>query len=126
MPNYKTIETKSFVPSRDFKLSKEFYVDIGFELKWSDSDLAYFASGNSSFLLQNFYVKEHADNFMMHLLVESADDWWQRIKDNKIDEKYDIKLGEPEDREWGLRDFTLMDPTGVLWRIGNNIDKEVI
>ncbi len=121
MPNYNVVEIKAFVPSKDFELCKEFYVDIGFELKWSDSDLAYFAAGNSSFLLQNFYMKEHADNFMMHLLVESADDWWSRINDKKIVEKYGIRLGEPEDREWKIRDFTLTDPTGVLWRIGNNI-----
>ncbi|MEM9805117.1 MAG: VOC family protein [Cyanobacteria bacterium P01_D01_bin.56] len=126
MPNYKTTEIKAFVPSKDFDLCKDFYVDIGFELKWADSDLAYFAAGNSSFLLQNFYVKEHADNFMMHLLVESADDWWERIKERKIDERYDVSLGEPEDREWKIRDFTLIDPTGVLWRIGNNIDKAVL
>ncbi len=121
MPNYNVVEIKAFVPSKDFELCKEFYVDIGFELKWSDSDLAYFAAGNSSFLLQNFYMKEHADNFMMHLLVESADDWWSRINDKKIVEKYGIRLGEPEDREWKIRDFTLTDPTGVLWRIGSNI-----
>jgi uncharacterized glyoxalase superfamily protein PhnB len=28
-----------------------------------------------------------------------------------------------EDRSWGLRDFILVDPTGVLWRIGHNIKK---
>lgn len=124
MSNYKTIEIKAFVPSKDFELCKEFYADIGFELKWSDSELAYFTAGNSSFILQNFYVKDHADNFMMHLLVESADDWWQRIQDEKIVEKYNVRLGEPEDRDWKMRDFTLTDPTGVLWRIGNNIESK--
>ncbi|MEM9897704.1 MAG: VOC family protein [Bacteroidota bacterium] len=115
------MEAKAFVPSRDFNLSQKFYVDIGFELKWSDSDLAYFTAGSSSFLLQNLYVKEHVDNFMMHLLVESANDWWQRISDKKVVEKYNVKLGNPEDRDWKMRDFTLTDPTGVLWRIGNNL-----
>ncbi|MEM9265615.1 MAG: VOC family protein [Cyanobacteria bacterium P01_F01_bin.13] len=120
-PNYDVTEIKAFVPSKDFALCKQFYSDIGFELKWSDGELAYFAVDNSSFFLQNFYLQEHADNFMMHLLVANADDWWARITSNKIQEKYGIRLSEPEDREWGLRDFTLIDPTGVLWRIGNNI-----
>lgn len=120
-PNYSVIELKAFVPSKDFALCQQFYSDIGFELKWSDAELAYFAVGNSSFLLQNFYRQEHADNFMMHLLVEDADAWWARIKFNNLEEKYSIRLSEPEDREWGLRDFTLIDPTGILWRIGHNI-----
>lgn len=118
------IEIKAYVPSKDFELSKKFYSDIGFQLKWSSDQLAYFASEESSFLLQNFYLKEHAENFMMHALVNSADEWWSRIKDNSIEKKYGVSVGDPEDRDWGIRDFTMNDPSGVLWRIGNNIERE--
>jgi len=119
--NLTVIEIKAFVPSKDFELSKQFYVDIGFELKSVGGGVAYFSVGNSSFLLSSFYKKEHADCFTMHILVESADDWWESIKSSKVEESYNIKLGEPNDREWGIRDFTLIDPSGVQWRIGNNI-----
>ncbi len=124
MSSYEVVEIKAFVPAKNFELCKNFYSEIGFELKWSDGDLAYFAADNSSFFLQNHYVKEHADNFMMHVLVSNADDWWSRIKVSNVIEKYGVSLGDPEDREWGIRDFTLIDPTGVLWRIGNNISKK--
>jgi hypothetical protein len=60
MSNLTTVEVKAFVPARDFVLSKQLYQDLGFELAWSDDDLAYIRHGNSSFLLQNFYNKEHA------------------------------------------------------------------
>ena len=76
MTNMTTVEIKAFVPARDFDLSKRFYQDLGFDLAWSDDDLAYFRHGQSSFLLQKFYIKEHAGNFMMHLLVEDLDAWW--------------------------------------------------
>jgi hypothetical protein len=72
MQDMTAIEVKAFVPSKDFALSKRFYQDLGFNLGWSSDELAYLHHGNSSFLLQNFYVKEHADNFMMHLLVENV------------------------------------------------------
>ena len=26
----------------------------------------------------------------------------------------------PDERPWGMRDFTIADPTGVLWRIAQN------
>jgi uncharacterized glyoxalase superfamily protein PhnB len=35
--------------------------------------------------------------------------------------KYGVKVGPPEDRPWGIRDFVVVDPTGVLWRIGQTI-----
>jgi uncharacterized glyoxalase superfamily protein PhnB len=121
MANLTTVEVKAFVPSKDFDLSKRFYKDLGFELAWSDNDLAYFRHGGSSFLLQNFYNAEHAGNFMMHLLVEDADAWWSHVVAQTISAKYGVKAEPPEDRPWGLRDFVLVDPTGVLWRVGHNI-----
>ena len=115
------VEIKAFVPARDFALSKQFYQDLGFELAWSSDDLAYMRHGDCSFLLQNFYNEEHAGNFMMHLLVTDVEAWWQQVEARKIASKYGTKTEPPEDRPWGLRDFVLVDPTGVLWRIGQNI-----
>jgi catechol 2,3-dioxygenase-like lactoylglutathione lyase family enzyme len=119
--NLATIEVKAFVPARDFELSKQFYQDLGFDMAWSSEDLAYFCHGDSAFLLQNHYVKEHADNFMMHLLVEDVEAWWRHFQAQKIDAKYGSKTEPPEDRPWGIRDFAVIDPTGVAWRIGQNI-----
>jgi uncharacterized glyoxalase superfamily protein PhnB len=118
-----TTEIKAFVPARDFALSKQFYQDLGFELAWSSENMAYLHHGNCSFLLQDFYVREHADNFMMHLLVTDVDAWWRHVEAKGIASKYNVKAEAPEDRPWGLRDFILVDPTGVLWRIGQDISE---
>jgi catechol 2,3-dioxygenase-like lactoylglutathione lyase family enzyme len=120
MRNMTTVEIKAFVPSRDFELSKQFYRDLGFDVAWSSDDLAYLRHGNSSFLLQNFYVPEHAGNFMMHLLVEDVEAWWGRVEAQGLAAKYSVTVEPPADRPWGLRDFVVVDPTGVLWRIGQN------
>ncbi len=116
-----TTEIKAFVPSRDFDLSKRFYVDLGFTVAWSSDDLAYLHVGAASFLLQRFYVKEHAENFMMHLLVQDVDTWWAHIVNQSLAARFDVRASPPENQPWGIRDFTLFDPTGVLWRIGQNI-----
>ena len=34
---------------------------------------------------------------------------------------FGVEVGKPQDRPWGMRDFTLFDPSGVLWRIAQNI-----
>ena len=114
-------EIKAYVPARDFELSKQFYADLGFTIVWSSPDLAYVRHGNASFLLQNFYVPEHAENFMMHMLVEDVEAWWRQVEARQLQSKYQVQVEPPEDRSWGLRDFVLVDPAGVLWRIGQNI-----
>jgi len=115
------VEIKAFVPARDFALSKQFYQDLGFTIASSDSSLAYLHHGNASFLLQNFYEAAHADNFMMHMLVEDVEAWWAHVQTQRLAERYDAMVQPPEDRPWGLRDFVIVDPAGVLWRIGQNI-----
>src|SRR4029079_9987636 len=118
MHDLNAVEIKAFVPARDFALSKQFYEDLGFRIAWADSDLAYVRCGDCSFLLQNFYHPEHAGNFMMNLLVTDVEAWWQHVEQGQLAAKYAVRAERPADRPWGLRDFTIADPTGVLWRIG--------
>jgi catechol 2,3-dioxygenase-like lactoylglutathione lyase family enzyme len=115
------VEIKAFVPARDFELSKRFYQDLGFTVAWSSDDLAYLHVGQSSFLLQKFYVQEHTDNFMMHLLVQDVEAWWEHVEKQDLASRYHVRAMPPENRLWGIRDFILIDPSGVLWRIGQNI-----
>lgn len=118
MTDMATVEIKAFVPARDFALSQRFYQDLGFEVAWSSDGLAYLRHGSSSFLLQDFYNKDHADNFMMHLLVKDVDAWWRHVQG--LIAKYGVKTEALAERPWGMRDFAICDPTGILWRIGQN------
>lgn len=74
------------------------------------------------FLLQDYYVKEFAENLQMHLLVKDVDAWWAQIQAKQISETYGVTIGAPEDRSWKMRDFTLFDLCGVLWRIAQDGD----
>ena len=67
-----TVEIKAFVPAADFAVSKQFYVDLGFEVPWSDNELAYVRHGETSFLLQNFNEPTFIKNYQMHLMVEDV------------------------------------------------------
>jgi uncharacterized glyoxalase superfamily protein PhnB len=124
MANMRVSEIKAFVPAKDFELCKRFYQDMGFAMEPLGDDLAYFHAGGSSFLLQNFYVKDHAENFMMHMLVEDVDAWWRHVESQGLDRKYGARVMPPENRPWGIRDFIVVDPTSVLWRIGQSIEEK--
>jgi len=120
--NLRVVEIKAFVPAKDFELSKRFYEDLGFT-KASDSDgVAYFHVGEASFLLHDFYVEAFAGNFMMHLLVEDVDSWRTKVRESGVAGKYGVTVTEVEQRPWRMRDFTVVDPSGVLWRIAQNTD----
>ena len=122
--NLAAVEIKAFVPSRDFEKSKQFYLALGFEIPWSSEELAYVRHGETSFLLQAFYAPGHAENFQMHLLVENVDDWHAHVLSSGIHNRFGVAVGVPENRPWAMRDFTLFDPSGVLWRIAQDIPRE--
>ena len=119
--NLGVVEIKAFIPALDFETSKAFYQDMGFILDWEEGGLAYFHFQTSSFLLNRVDHKEAVGQLMMHLLVEDADAWYGRLIDANLADKYSIPISVPEDRPWLIRDFTVIDPAGVLWRIGHNI-----
>jgi uncharacterized glyoxalase superfamily protein PhnB len=121
-PNLAVVEVKAFVPAKNFSLSMEFYEALGFTRASVFEDIAYFHCGKSSFLLQDFFVPEHTANYQMHLLVENVDAWHEKAK--AVAQRFNVKVGEPENQPWAMRDFTLFDPSGVLWRIAQNIPKQ--
>jgi uncharacterized glyoxalase superfamily protein PhnB len=121
-PNLAVVEIKAFIPAKNFALSMEFYEALGFTRASVFEDIAYFHCGESSFLLQDFFVQEHTANYQMHLLVENVDAWHEKAK--AVAERFNVKIGEPENQPWAMRDFTLFDPSGVLWRVAQNIPKQ--
>jgi len=118
----KSYELKTFVPAKDFEQSKQFYKDIGFDMDWESDGIAQFKTGDFQFLLQDHYVKDFAENFMMFLFVDDVDEWWNHIQQTGISEKYKIRLKPPQDYPWGIREIHMIDPTGVFWHFGKNLE----
>ena len=116
----KILSLAAFVPAEDFELSRRFYRDLGFHENWGNDQACEFELEGFRFLLQNFYVKDHAGNFMMSLIVEDADKWWEYIQSADLPKKYDLYMAKPPTLQpWGLRVLYLTDPTGVLWHIAD-------
>lgn len=114
----KVLDLKPFLPAKDFEISKRFYADLGFTHNWGNDQIAEFEVGGYRFLLQNYFVEACASNFMMSLMVESADSWWQHISGRGLAEKYGLYIAKPPALQpWGLRVLFISDPTGVLWHI---------
>jgi catechol 2,3-dioxygenase-like lactoylglutathione lyase family enzyme len=117
----RAIELKAFVPAKDFALSRRFYADLGFVEASETGGVAYFHHGDVSFLLQDFYDRALAENLMLHLLVEDVAAWHDRLVATDLAARYGVKQSEIVQQPWRMRDFTLHDPSGVLWRIAQNL-----
>jgi hypothetical protein len=110
------VAMRPFLPAKDFDVSKRFYCDLGFEMHSLDEKLALMRVGQHAFLLQDYYNKEWAENFMMHVLVEDLGAWWTRIASLDLAARYGVEAPrEPRLESWGLNVAYVFDPSGVLW-----------
>ena len=111
-----TMTARPFLPAKDFERSKQFYEALGFTKLLDVSEVAIFQIGSSSFLLQNRFVKEWAENAMMQLMVDDLDVWWSRISNLDLPGRFGVPLPKaPAVQPWGLRVAYVVDPSGVLW-----------
>jgi uncharacterized glyoxalase superfamily protein PhnB len=120
------VAMRPFVPARDFGQSQRFYEALGFGVTPLGDKIAHVQLGSGrgafSFLLQDFYVKEWAGNFMMHLLVDDLDRWWQHIDSLSLEERFGVGAPRPPKPEpWGLRVAYVTDPAGVLWHFASEM-----
>ena len=107
---------RPFIPTRDFELSKRFYEALGFK-KVLDGEVAIFQAGSGGFILQRFYQKEWAENFMMQLMVDDLDAWWAHIGSLDLGQFGVQPPRAPAMQPWGLRVAYVTDPCGVLWHV---------
>jgi uncharacterized glyoxalase superfamily protein PhnB len=111
---------RPFVPARDSARSRQFYERIGFAATHADDTIVILKQGSFSFILQNYYVAEWADNCMVQMLVRDADAWWSRhIATQDLVLDFGVKPPRPPAiQSWGLKVGFLFDPSGVLWHVG--------
>jgi catechol 2,3-dioxygenase-like lactoylglutathione lyase family enzyme len=117
---------RPFMPARDFDLSKRFYQELGFTLVLDSDEVGIFKIGESSFILQKYFQKEWAENFMMQLMVDDLDSWWTHILSLDLPARFGVPAPKPPTvQPWGLRIVYLIDPSGVLWHIAQRRPKKL-
>jgi catechol 2,3-dioxygenase-like lactoylglutathione lyase family enzyme len=107
---------RPFLPAKDFETSLRFYKAIGFDAYPLGDTLAELSLGTHAFLLQGYYVKEWADNMMMHVLVNDVGAWWRHINSLDLANRFQVTPPRtPRVEPWGLTVAYVFDPSGVLW-----------
>lgn len=116
---------RPFLPAKDFETSLRFYEALGFEAYKLGDTLAELSLGPHAFLLQGYYVKEWAENTVMHVLVNDVEAWWRYIDSLDLANRFGVSPPSPPRVEpWGLTVSYVFDPAGVLWHFAEATKKE--
>ena len=106
---------RPFVGAKDYPISRSFYKDLGFEEKVISDNMSLFQMEDTSFYLQEYYVKDWVDNTMVLMEMDDIDSWWQTLQELQLDKKYPgVRLIPVKQNDWG-KECMVIDPSGVLW-----------
>lgn len=107
---------RPFLPAKDYQTSLRFYEAIGFRAYPLGETMAELSLEQHAFLLQGHYVKEWAENTMMHVLVDDVQEWWKHIDSLDLTNRFRVSPpAAPKAEPWGLTVAYVFDPAGVLW-----------
>ncbi|CAN5351576.1 VOC family protein [soil metagenome] len=116
--NHNAISIRPFIGAKDYELSRAFYRDLGFEERILSPGMCLFIIGQTSFYLQNAYVKDWVDNSMIFLEVDDVNRYWKELLALGLTDKYaGVKLIPIQKNDWGSECF-VHDPSGILWHFG--------
>ena len=109
---------RPFVPAKQFDVSKRFYQALGFRMTHEDDSIAMLKQGGFSFILQDFYKQDLAENLMLQLLVRDAASWWRDADPDRLVAEFAVKPPRaPALQSWGMVVGFIFDPSGVLWHV---------
>ena len=111
----KILNIRAFVPSgKDYSKSKEFFVDLGFTIRFDGGGFCVMERDGCEFFLQNFHNEELAHNFMMAVGVDNAEEFRNQVIEKKLPEKYGIKVWPVVTQPYG-KEVNISDVAGCLW-----------
>ncbi len=116
MSQLKVSDLRPFIPARDFAQCKRFYASLGWETKDVADGLALVRLADEQhFYLQDYYLKEVAENCMLHLTVEDAQVWYQHVSSVlRTEAQPEARVQPPTLQPYGALVTFMHDPSGVL------------
>jgi hypothetical protein len=117
--------SEPILPSRDLGETRQFYERLGFESWWKGRatwDYEIVSRGNLvlHFFLENSLVPGENGN-SCYLRVLDADQLHAELSNLQLPVQGIPRLTTPANQPWGMREFTIVDLSGNLLRIGHNL-----
>jgi hypothetical protein len=111
----KFLSLEPFVPSgSNFEGAKQFFQELGFAIKWDAGDYVGFEREACKFILQKFDNKAFAENFMISVQIDNAEEFYKGVNEKKLPEKFGIRINQPVQQPYG-KEVNVIDMAGVCW-----------
>lgn len=111
------VDTTPIFPIVSITAASSFYQDLGFEVEAFDDSYAWVRYGGQEILhLRRVVGLDPSQNeSVAYVHTRNADRW------HRAWSEAGIKVGDIADRPWGMREFSLVDPSGNVLRVGHNL-----
>lgn len=116
MSDLKVSDLRAFIPARDFALSQCFYNALGWASQVVGPGIALVRlCDQQHFYIQDYYLKEVAENSMLHITVADAQAWYEHVTAALAGGCYAPARVQPPARQaYGASVTFVHDPSGVL------------
>jgi hypothetical protein len=120
--------SEPILPALSLDETRAFYTELGF-VSWHNGrgpwEYEIFSRGH---LVIHYFLERElkpGENYTScYWRVKDADELYQEFARLGLPSRGIPRLNPPEDQPWGMREFTLVDPSGNLVRIGHDLDAE--
>ena len=121
----RTERPEPILPARNLDETRAFYEKLGF-IPWFGADAAWayeiFSRGH---LVVHFFAEPGLtpakNDSSCYWRVKDADRFYQEFAALRLPSEGIPRLTAPVDQPWGMREFTLVDPSGNLVRVGHDL-----
>jgi hypothetical protein len=111
----KFLSLAPFVPSgSNYEESRHLFRELGFTETWEADGMAGFSADTCHFILQKFHNKSFAENFMLTVRIDNADEFRKSVIDKGLPERFGIRVGNPTKMPYGI-EVNIIDIAGVCW-----------
>lgn len=120
--------TEPILPARDLEEIRAFYERLGFVPWHRGRGLWEYAIFSRGHLVVHFFAEPgltpSANETSCYWRVRDADRLYQELARLGLPSAGIPRLTAPADEPWGMREFTLVDPSGNLVRVGHDLDAD--
>ncbi|HEX6901834.1 MAG TPA: VOC family protein [Thermoanaerobaculia bacterium] len=118
--------SEPILPARDLEETRAFYEQLGF-VSWHGGRGAWgYDIVSRGHLVVHFFAEPGLapgeNETSCYWRVKDADRFYQELARLGLPSEGIPRLTAPVDQPWGMREFTLVDPSGNLVRIGHDLD----
>lgn len=111
----KLLSLEPFIPSgNNFNSSKQLFLELGFAITWDAGDYVGFERDGCRFILQKYDNKEFAENLMINVKIDDAEQFWKFMKERDLEKKFGVRITSPKKQPYGI-EVNLIDIAGVCW-----------